>query len=70
MAKMKIEVEKFEGEKGFEGFLGFMQEAHRHYELSLEYVLSANFTSLWSMLRPGFLSNLLVLHPFESVVSF
>ncbi|KAL8279066.1 hypothetical protein RQP46_008524 [Phenoliferia psychrophenolica] len=67
MAKMKVEVEKFEGEKGFEGFLGFMQEAHRHYELSLEHVLNANFTSLWSMLRPGFLSKLHVLHPFESV---
>ncbi|KAK4705485.1 phytoene desaturase (3,4-didehydrolycopene-forming), partial [Phenoliferia sp. Uapishka_3] len=67
MAQMKVQVEKYEGEKGFEGFLGFMQEAHRHYELSLTHVLNVNFTSLLSMLRPAFLSHLHQLHPFESV---
>lgn len=46
-----------------------MQEAHTHYEASVEHVLHSNFTSLLSMLRVRFLSQLLNLHPFESIVS-
>ena len=66
---MKIEVEKWEGKDGFERYLQFLQEAHRHYELSVTHVLKKNFTSLFSMARPSFLRHLLTLHPFESIYS-
>lgn len=69
IARMKDEVEKWEGKDGFERYLGFLQEAHRHYELSVTHVLKKNFTSLFSMARPSFLRHLLELHPFESIYS-
>ena len=69
VARMKTEVEKWEGKDGFERYLGFLQEAHRHYELSVTHVLRRNFTSLLSMARPSFLRHLLTLHPFESIYS-
>lgn len=69
VARMKNEVEKWEGKDGFERYLGFLQEAHRHYELSVTHVLRRNFTSLLSMARPSFLKHLLALHPFESIYS-
>ena len=69
ISAMKIEVEKWEGKDGFERYLGFLQEAHRHYELSVKHVLKANFTSIFNLLRPGFLQHLLSLHPFESIYS-
>jgi phytoene desaturase (3,4-didehydrolycopene-forming) len=64
---MKKEIERFEGKEGFERYLGFLQESHRHYELSIIHVLKKNFTSFLSMLRPAFLPHLNTLHPFESV---
>ncbi|BGP17730.1 hypothetical protein JCM10213_005311 [Rhodosporidiobolus nylandii] len=67
LTKMKKEVERWEGEKGFEGFLGFLQEGHAHHELSIDHVLHRNFTSLLSMLRPSLIVNLRALHPFVSV---
>lgn len=66
-ARMKKEIEKWEGKDGFERYLGFLREAHRHYELSVIHVLKQNFTSLFSMARPSFLKHLLELHPFESI---
>lgn len=69
VARMKNEVEKWEGKDGFERYLGFLQEAHRHYELSVTHVLKRNFTSLLSMARPSFVRHLLALHPFESIYS-
>lgn len=69
VSRMKEEVEKWEGKDGFERYLGFLQEAHRHYELSVTHVLKKNFTSLFSMTRPSFLRHLLELHPFESIYS-
>ncbi|KAL6713460.1 hypothetical protein ACLMJK_008925 [Lecanora helva] len=69
VSRMKEEVEKWEGKDGFERYLGFLQEAHRHYELSVTHVLKRNFTSLLSMARPSFLRHLLELHPFESIYS-
>ncbi|KAH9868224.1 ATP-binding cassette transporter CGR1 [Plenodomus biglobosus] len=67
IAVMKEEIERFEGKDGFERYLGFLQESHRHYELSVEHVLKKNFYSLLSMLRMDFLWNVLALHPFESI---
>lgn len=69
LARMKDEIEKWEGKEGFERYLGFLQEAHRHYELSVTHVLRRNFTSLLSMARPSFLRHLIALHPFESIYS-
>lgn len=69
VARMKNEVEKWEGKDGFERYLGFLQEAHRHYEISVKEVLRKNFTSLLSMARPSFLRHLFALHPFESIYS-
>ena len=69
VARMKSEVEKWEGKDGFERYLGFLQEAHRHYELSVTHVLRRNFTSFLSMARPSFVRHLLSLHPFESIYS-
>ena len=69
VSRMKNEVEKWEGKDGFERYLGFLQEAHRHYELSVTHVLKKNFTSILSMARPSFLRHLLALHPFESIYS-
>lgn len=69
VARMKLEVEKWEGKDGFERYLGFLQEAHQHYEISVAQVLKKNFTSLLSMARPAFLRHLFPLHPFESIYS-
>lgn len=64
---MKPEIERFEGKSGFERYLSFLKESHRHYELSVAHVLRKNFFSYASMLRLGFLCRLLELHPFESI---
>ncbi|KAK3691500.1 ATP-binding cassette transporter CGR1 [Vermiconidia calcicola] len=67
LATMKAEVEKWEGKDGYSRYLAFLQESHRHYELSVDEVLLKNFTSLFSMMRWSFLQHLLALHPFESI---
>ncbi|EJT99290.1 phytoene desaturase [Dacryopinax primogenitus] len=64
---MKLEIERFEGEGGFYRYLGFLREAHKHYELSVKHVLNLDFPSLLSMFRPAFLRHIFELHPFESV---
>ncbi|KAL9130034.1 MAG: hypothetical protein Q9217_001679 [Psora testacea] len=69
VARMKLEVEKWEGKAGFSRYLNFLREAHEHYELSVTHVLKKNFTSILSMTRPSFLRHLLALHPFESIYS-
>lgn len=66
---MKTEVEKWEGKDGFERYLSFLQESHRHYELSIVHVLKKNFMSFFSLVRPSFLKHLLEMHPFDSVYS-
>ena len=68
-ARMKKEVEKWEGKDGFSRYLDFLREAHVHYEVSVTEVLRKNFTSLLSMARPSFLWQLFALHPFESIYS-
>ncbi|KAF9735665.1 hypothetical protein PMIN06_007193 [Paraphaeosphaeria minitans] len=67
LATMKEEIERFEGKDGFERYMSFVQESHRHYELSVTHVLRKNFFSIFSMMRPSFLRHLLALHPFESI---
>ncbi|KAH6671915.1 hypothetical protein B0J14DRAFT_594682 [Halenospora varia] len=68
-AVMKREVEKWEGREGFERYLEWLREAHRHYEISAREVLHKNFTSIFNLLRPTFLVELFRLHPFESIYS-
>ncbi|CZS98171.1 probable phytoene dehydrogenase AL-1 (carotenoid biosynthesis protein al-1) [Rhynchosporium agropyri] len=68
-AVMKREIEKWEGKDGFERYLAWMAEAHRHYEISVREVLHRNFTSVFNLLRPNFLRHLVALHPFESIYS-
>ena len=69
VARMKKEIEKWEGKDGFSRYLDFLREAHTHYEVSVTEVLKKNFTSLLSMARPSFLWQLFALHPFESIYS-
>jgi phytoene desaturase (3,4-didehydrolycopene-forming) len=66
-SRMKREIEKWEGIDGFERYLGFLQESHRHYEQSIIHVLRKNFTSLLHLARPSFLRYIFTLHPFESI---
>lgn len=54
---MKREIEKWEGNDGFQRYLDWMMEAHRHYELSVTEVLRKNFWSIFNMMRPSFLLN-------------
>ncbi|TVY37640.1 Phytoene desaturase [Lachnellula occidentalis] len=68
-AVMKREIERWEGKDGFERYLAWLGEAHRHYEISVREVLHKNFTSIFNLLRPSFLRHLFALHPFESIYS-
>jgi phytoene desaturase (3,4-didehydrolycopene-forming) len=68
-AVMKTEIEKWEGKDGFERYLDWLAEAHRHYEISVREVLHKNFTSIFNLARPSFLVHLFRLHPFESIYS-
>ncbi|CAL3968104.1 unnamed protein product [Diplocarpon coronariae] len=69
MSVMKREIEKWEGKAGFERYLSWLAEAHRHYEISVREVLHKNFRSVFNLLRPSFLRHLVELHPFESIYS-
>jgi hypothetical protein len=42
-------------------------EAGKHAALSYKLVLSKNFPTLFSLLRPSFLANAIALHPFGSL---
>ena len=64
---MKREIEKWEGKDGFERYLAWLAEAHRHYEISVREVLHKNFTSVFNLLRPSFLRHLVALHPFAAI---
>lgn len=67
LAAMKLEIERFEGKDGFERYLSFLAESHRHYELSVTHVLKRNYKNLLAMVRPAFVKCLFALHPFHSV---
>jgi phytoene desaturase (3,4-didehydrolycopene-forming) len=69
MSVMKREIEKWEGKAGFERYLSWLAEAHRHYEISVREVLHRNFTSVFNLARWGFLRHVVELHPFESIYS-
>ena len=69
LTRLKREIERFEGIEGFSGFLRFLDEAHTHYEASVDHVLHRNFSTLLSLLRPAFLAHIFALHPFTTIVS-
>lgn len=69
MVKMKAEVEKWEGPEGFENFLGFMKEAHYHYEASVKMVLKQNFESIWQLLTLHNLKEAFNLHVLNKIYS-
>ncbi|KAI1424583.1 phytoene dehydrogenase [Xylaria sp. FL1777] len=67
LARMKTQIERWEGKDGFVRYLSWLQEAHAHYELSVSKVLSRNFTSLWQLATPRFVLAGLKLHPLHSI---
>ena len=67
VAAMREQIERWEGPEGFERWLAWMREGHRHYEISVREVLRKNFTSFWNMARPSFLACIFDMHPFESI---
>lgn len=69
LAAMKTEIERYEGKDGFESYLAWMAESHRHYELSNDHVLHQNLDSLRSVATPTFARLVLKFHPFESLYS-
>lgn len=69
LADMKRQIEYYEGKGGFERYLAWMAESHRHYELSVEHVLHKNLDSIATVLTPFFARMALQLHPFESIWS-
>ncbi|KAK6818833.1 phytoene desaturase [Apiospora arundinis] len=54
LARMKDQIERWEGKDGFERYLAWLREAHQHYELSVSDVLHKNFTSWWDLANPKF----------------
>lgn len=69
LASMKRQIEHYEGKDGFERYLAWMAESHRHYELSVEHVLHRNNDSVVAVLTPFFARMALNLHPFENIWS-
>ncbi|KAI0802456.1 phytoene dehydrogenase [Xylaria sp. FL0064] len=67
LARMKTQIERWEGKDGFVRYLSWLQEAHTHYELSVSKVLSRNFTAFWQLATPKFVLAGLKLHPLHSI---
>ncbi|KAI8956610.1 phytoene desaturase [Daldinia sp. FL1419] len=67
LARMKTQIERWEGKDGFYRYLDWLREAHQHYELSVSEVLHRNFTSFWDLVVPHFVLTGLKLHPLHRV---
>ncbi|KAI0388781.1 phytoene dehydrogenase [Xylariaceae sp. FL0594] len=67
LARMKAQVERWEGKDGFSRYLAWLREAHTHYELSVSRVLNRNFTSIWQLAAPTFVLAGLKLHPLHTI---
>ncbi|KAK9419449.1 hypothetical protein SUNI508_07424 [Seiridium unicorne] len=67
LARMKNQIERWEGKDGFQRYLAWLSEAHQHYELSVSEVLHKNFTKWWDLANPGFVRTGLKLHPLHSI---
>lgn len=67
LARMKTQIERWEGKDGFRRYLAWLREAHQHYELSVTDVLHKNFTSFWNLVVPRFVLTGLKIHPLHSI---
>ncbi|KAI0110952.1 phytoene desaturase [Hypoxylon sp. NC0597] len=67
LARMKTQIERWEGKDGFRRYLAWLREAHNHYELSVSEVLHKNFTSFWDLVVPRFVITGLKIHPLHSI---
>ncbi|OTA93420.1 hypothetical protein M434DRAFT_21479 [Hypoxylon sp. CO27-5] len=67
LARMKTQIERWEGKGGFRRYLAWLREAHNHYELSVREVLHKNFTSFWKLFLPHFVITGLKIHPLHSI---
>ncbi|KAI2605026.1 phytoene dehydrogenase [Hypoxylon fragiforme] len=67
LARMKAQIERYEGADGFRRYLAWLREAHRHYELSVSEVLRRNFTSCWDLVMPRFVAAGLKMHPLHTI---
>ncbi|KAH9883206.1 hypothetical protein F4778DRAFT_788828 [Xylariomycetidae sp. FL2044] len=67
LARMKAQIERWEGKDGFHRYLAWLREAHQHYELSVRDVLHRNFTSFWDLMAPHFVWTGLQIHPLHSI---
>ncbi|CAJ2503853.1 Uu.00g112470.m01.CDS01 [Anthostomella pinea] len=67
LARMKAQIERWEGKDGFARYLAWLREAHVHYELSVRDVLHQNFTRLLDLAVPRFVLTGLRIHPLHSI---
>ncbi|KAI1764887.1 phytoene desaturase [Hypoxylon sp. FL1150] len=67
LARMKAQIERWEGKDGFRRYLAWLREAHQHYELSVSDVLHKNFTSFVDLVVPRFVLTGLKIHPLHSI---
>lgn len=67
LGNMRAQIERWEGPEGFERWVKWLQEGHRHYEISVKEVLHKNFMNFLDMARPSFIATILDMHPFESI---
>jgi phytoene desaturase (3,4-didehydrolycopene-forming) len=67
LARMKDQIERWEGKDGFARYLAWLREGHQHYELSVTDVLHKNFTSWWDLANPRFVWTGLKLHPLHTI---
>lgn len=69
LASIKKQIEHYEGKEGFERYLAWLSESHRHYELSVENVMHKNNDRLAAVLTLWFARTAIKLHAFESIWS-
>lgn len=67
LARMKAQIERWEGKDGFARYLAWLREGHEHYELSVAAVLHRNFTRWWDLCNPAFVWTGIKLHPLHTI---
>ncbi|KAH7037530.1 phytoene desaturase [Microdochium trichocladiopsis] len=67
LAKMKTQIERWEGKDGFDRYLSWLREGHDHYELSVTHVLHKNFTQFIDLCWPRFVWAGIKLHPLHTI---
>ncbi|CAO3639862.1 unnamed protein product [Cunninghamella blakesleeana] len=67
LTSMKTEMDRVEGENGFQQFLKFMSETHTHYERGTLLAIKRNFVSIWDMIQLKFVPEVFRLHLFDKI---